>query len=343
MKKIKSASLLVLAAFIWGAAFTAQTVGMEYIGPFTFNGSRFLIGGLVLLPVIFIRKRLASRHNSVTAGTEGAQPDSRHNAATAGPESTSSKSSLPKRTLKSGIICGIVLATASCFQQIGLLYTTPGKAGFITALYVIMVPICGIFLGRKSTWLLYLSAGLAVVGMYFLCLSEGFSISFGDLLVFICALFFTLHILVIDKFAPDVDGIELSCTQFFTAGIICTVLTLIFEFPFPGAGGPAIRLLSTVKIAESVGQFFDSLLAAAIPILYAGALSCGVAYTLQIVGQKNTPPVIASLLLSLESVFSVITAWIILGDALSVREIIGCCIVFAAIVLAQLPIDKSGK
>lgn len=287
MKRLKANLLLVLAAFIWGSAFTAQSAGMEYIGPFTFNGIRFIIGGIVLLPVILITKKV--QHVQSTEGQI-------------------------KRTILSGIVCGTVLAVAASFQQIGMLYTSPGKAGFITALYVIMVPMVGLLFGRKSGILLWLGAGLAVVGMYFLCLSGGVDVNKGDILVFICAICFTAHILVIDRFAPDVNGVSLSCVQFLTAGIICCAV-----IPF------------TEKI------ILADVLSAAIPLLYAGVLSCGVAYTLQIVGQKNTSPVMASLLMSLESVFSVITAWIVLGDALNGREIIGCILVFTAIILAQLP------
>ncbi len=296
MKKYKSNLLLILAAFIWGAAFSAQSVGMEYVGPFTFNGVRFIIGGIVLLPVIFISGRLSRQR------TDAAE------------KSTESKRRELKKLLFSGCICGILLALASSLQQIGLLYTTPGKAGFITALYVILVPLFGTLLGQRSGILIWISAILAVIGMYLLCLSGVGGINAGDVLVLICAVCFSFHILTVDRLAPSLDGIKLSCVQFFTAGIICSVIMFITESPD-----------------------FSSLLDAAIPLLYTGVLSCGVAYTLQIVGQKSTPPTIASLLLSLESVFSVLTAWIVLGASMSTREIIGCCIVFCAIILAQLP------
>ena len=303
MKNLKFNLLLVLAAFIWGAAFVAQSAGMEYIGPFTFNGIRFIIGGITLLPVVLIRRKRSR------TGTPG------NIKATDCDSGASESAGQVRTTIRSGIICGCVLAVASSFQQVGIIYTSAGKAGFITALYVIMVPIFGLLLfKRRSGVQLWIGAALAVVGMYFLCLSGGMSVNKGDILVFICAIFFTLHILTVDKLAPAVDGISLSCVQFFTAGILCSLV---------------------VPFTETVS--LSSVIDAAVPLLYTGVLSCGVAYTLQVVGQKRTSPVLASLLLSLESVFSVITAWIILGDAMSGREILGCLLVFAAIVLAQLP------
>lgn len=287
MKSLKYNLLLVLAAFIWGAAFSAQSAGMDYLGPFTFNAIRFIIGSLVLIPVIVLIDKKKLKNGE--------------------------KVSTFKDNLKAGVLCGIILCTATSFQQIGIIYTSAGKAGFITALYVIMVPIVGIFFGKKNRLLLWISAAMAVCGMYLLTLSGGFGINKGDVLVFICSIVFTLHILVIDKYAPSLDGVKISSIQFMTSGVICAVIV-----PF------------TEKVTLS------SVWDCRIPILYAGILSCGVAYTLQIVGQQKTQPVVASLLLSLESVFSVITAWLFLGESLTGREIIGCVIVFIAIILAQI-------
>lgn len=284
MKSLKSNLLLMLAAIIWGSSFVAQSVGVGYVGPFTFNGVRFIIGGIVLLPVIALRSK-----------TSPSSPSKHH-------------------TLKYGMICGIILVIASSLQQVGIIYTTAGKSGFITALYVILVPFIGLFLGKRSTAMLWISAVLAVGGMYLLCLSESMTINKGDVLTLICAVCFSFHILAVDTFGPHVDGVRLSCTQFFTAGIISMIIAI-----------------ATEDIALS------AILSAYIPLLYSGVMSCGVAYTLQIIGQKNTSPVIASIILSLESVFAVITAWIILGDSLTIRELLGCVIMFAAIVLAQLP------
>lgn len=302
MKKFKSGFMLVLAAFIWGVAFSAQSEAMKTgIGAYSFNGLRFIIGGTVLLPVIFV---INARKKA--AGASRGEVNAAH------------RPGGFKKLLISGIICGIFLAIASNVQQIGLIYTSAGKAGFITALYVILVPIFGLFMGKRSTALLWFSAVLAVVGMYLLCLSESVSINRGDIFVFLSAVGYTFHILAIDKLAPDVDGVSLSCIQFFTSGVISLIIAL-----FSGE----------VITASAIGD-------ALIPLLYTGILSSGVAYTLQVVGQKEaSSPVVASLLLSLESVFAALMAWVILGDRMSMREIFGGCIVFAAIILAQLPVS----
>ena len=222
-----------------------------------------------------------------------------------------------------GICCGIALLIASNLQQIGIFYTTAGKAGFITALYVVLVPICGLFIGKKVRPVIWLCVLASAVGLYLLCMPAegGFGhINKGDLLIMLCALCFTGHILVIDYFSPKVDGVKLSCIQFFVAGI----LSIILMFPLDPALGFDLPSFSTL---------IDSWL----PILYAGVLSCGVAYTLQIVAQADTDPTVASMILCLESVFAVIAGMIILGESMSLREIAGCLIMFAAIVVSQLP------
>lgn len=284
--------LLALTAFIWGSAFVAQSVGMDYLGPFTFNSIRSLMGGIVLLPVIFIlRKNTAGEKTAERYGKGGR-----------------------KTLLAGGICCGAALAAASSLQQIGLMYTSAGKAGFITALYILIVPVMGLFLGRRAGAKVWIGAALAAAGMYFLCITEGFSVSRGDFLVFLCAAIFSVHILVIDYFSPRVDGVCLSCIQFFVCGVLCAVPMLILERP-------------DLRAVLSAWQ----------PLAYAGVLSCGVAYTLQIVAQKNTDPTVASLILSLESVFSVLTGWVVLGERLSGRELFGCVLMFAAVILAQIP------
>lgn len=284
---IKSSLMLFLAAVIWGTAFVAQSVGMDYMGPFTFNGVRFLIGGAVLLPVIRVREK----NKKI--------PDA------------SDKSG---QLLKGGICCGLVLCVASLLQQFGIMYTTVGKAGFLTTLYIIIVPVCGIFLHKKIGAKIWIGAVIAVAGMYLLCINGDFSIGRGDGLVLLCALAFSGHILVVDYFSPKTDSVKLSCIQFLTSGVICTVLALILEKPAPGA-----------------------VLSGWLPVLYTGVFSCGVAYTLQVVGQKNVEPTVASLLLSMESVVSVLAGWAILGQQLSGRELAGCALVFAAVILVQLP------
>lgn len=296
-RSLKNSFLLFLAAFIWGVAFVSQSKGMEYVGPFTFNGIRSLIGAAVLVPVIAFR---AKRKN---------------------PEQ--GQISL-KRNILGGICCGLALTAASMFQQYGILYTTVGKAGFITALYIIFVPIMGIFIRKKVPGTVWISALMAAAGMYLLCIEGSFRVGRGDALVFICALLFSVHILVIDYFSPKADGVLLSCIQFLVCGLVCTSLAFLLE---------------EVRISD--------LLSGAVPILYAGIMSCGVAYTLQVVGQKDMNPTVAALILSLESVISVLAGWLAYkvgflkeDQTLTGRQIFGCVIVFAAVILAQLPLGE---
>lgn len=292
---VRNSLLLLLTATIWGVAFVAQSVSMDYIGGFTFNAVRNLIGALALLPVIWGLGK---------AGSARVQ------------DSSSQTPSDRKTLITGGICCGILLCLASNFQQFGIKYTTVGKAGFITACYIIIVPVIGIFLKKKCGPFIWIAVLLSLGGLYLLCLKpgEGFAIGKGELLVLICAVLFSLHILVIDHFSPLVDGVKMSCIQFLVCGILSGVPALLFESPD-----------------------LSSILAAKIPILYAGVMSCGVAYTLQIVGQKGMNPTVASLILSLESCISVIAGWLILGQSLSSREIFGCVLMFGAIILAQLP------
>ncbi len=289
MKKTElgSSMLLFMTACIWGFAFVAQSVGMDYMGPFTFSFSRFLIGGFVLFPIV-IGKRSKKKRTQ---------------------ESVSFKI-----VMKGGICCGIILCVATLFQQIGMQYTTVGKAGFITTLYIVIVPVLGLFLHKKVQGKVWIAAAVAAFGLYMLCISESFSIMRGDVFVFVSAILFSIHILSIDYFSPRMDGVTLSCIQFFVAGIISIIGAFILENPT-----------------------WDQLLSGAAPILYAGIMSSGVAYTLQIIGQKNLDPTVASLILSIESVISVLAGWIILGESLTLKESFGCLLVFAAVILAQLP------
>ena len=290
MKKeqIKGSLLLFLAAIIWGVAFVAQSVGMDYVGPFTFNCVRTLIGGLVLIPcIVFLNRGKVKKKTDFTE---------------------------KKRLLLGGICCGVALTTGSTLQQFGIMYTTVGKAGFITAFYIIIVPILGLFLGKKCGLSVWISVVIALAGLYFLCITDGFSIGKGDIYVFLGAIAFSIHILVIDYFTQFNDGVKMSCIQFFVCGILCFVPMMLIEHPE----------ISMILLAWK-------------PILYAGVMSCGVAYTLQIVGQKNMNPTVASLILSLESVTSVIAGFLVLHQNLSYRELIGCGLMFVAIVLAQLP------
>lgn len=301
-KEMKSAVLLFLAAFIWGVAFVAQSVGMEYVGPFTFNGCRFLVGGLVLSPFALIRTKKIEKTDEFQQKTPGEQKQYKRTA------------------LIGGLSCGVAICIASTFQQIGMLYTSVGKAGFITALYIVIVPILGIFLKKRVAPVVWLGAVLAAIGFYFLCITGSFSINTGDQLVFLCAVCFSFHIMVIDYFAPKADGVVLSCIQFWFSGIVSAVVAFIVETPA-----------------------LTAIFQAAVPILYAGIFSCGVAYTLQIIGQANMNPTVASLILSLEAVISVLAGWVILKETLTVRQIFGCILVFAAVILAQLPNGKEGQ
>lgn len=299
----KNAVMLMLAAFIWGTAFVAQSVGMDHLGPFTFNGVRNFVGAAALLPCIWLLGRLNTKER-IEDGWKETEPER---------EKLKDKKDL----LTGGIACGVFLFAASSLQQVGLQYTTVGKAGFITACYIIIVPVCGIFLHKKIGGKVWIAVALSLAGLYLLCITEKFTVGKGDLLMFLCALVFSMHIMVIDHFSPKVDGVKMSCIQFFVCGLLSLVPMFILEEPRMGA------------VIKSWA-----------PILYAGVLSSGVAYTLQIVGQKNVNPAVASLLLSLESCFSVLAGWVILKQKLSVREAFGCVLMFAAIILAQLPEKK---
>ncbi len=296
MKKrtARNSFLLFLTATIWGMAFVFQSKGMEFMGPFTFNGIRSVIGALSLLVYLGIVCGMGRKKLSAVDW---------------------------KNTLKAGFWCGILLTAASTFQQYGMVYTTVGKAGFITTLYIIFVPIAGIFFRKKVGAVVWLSALMAAAGMYLLCMTEGFRLGTGDIMVFVCAILFTAHILVIDHYSDKADGVIVSCIQFAMCGLICSVLALIFEKPV-----------------------LDDILPGTGALLYAGVMSCGVAYTLQIVGQRDVNPTVAALILSLESVVATVAGWIAfeLGflkadQTLTGRQIAGCVLVFAAVVLVQIP------
>ncbi len=307
MKKLfSSGSLtLLLAAAIWGVAFVAQSEGMDYVKPFTFNSLRFFLGGLVLLPCIAILDKV--NHT-------GRKPFS-----------------FTPYEIKGGVACGVVLCVASSFQQFGIVSdsTSAGKAAFITSLYVVLVPLFGLFMKKRVPLRIWLCVAMALTGVTVLSADFGGGVVFftGDLLCLACAVVFSLHIMVIDEFSPKTDGVRMSCVQFFVAGIIALPFMLILEKP-------------------GISQILDAWL----PIGYAGALSCGVAYTLQIIGQKKCPPATASIILSLESVFGAISGAIILGvfgdkpeELMNLREISGCAIVFLAVVLAQLCPTEGNK
>lgn len=286
--------LLLLAAFIWGLAFVSQSKGMDYMGPLTFNGVRSVIGAFVLTLYLLIKRK--------AEGDKARKLDW-------------------KVTIKAGVCCGLALTAASTLQQYGIMYTTVGKAGFITTLYIIFVPIAGIFFKKKVSLVVWIGAIMAAAGMYLLCMTESLRLSVGDILVFLCAIVFSAHILLVDHFAPQTDGVVISCIQFTVCGILCTSGALVLEAPTFG------------QIWGGIGS-----------LAYAGVLSCGVAYTLQIVGQDGVNPTVAALLLSLESVFATVSAWIAFkigflttDQTMTARQIAGCLLVFAAVILVQLP------
>ena len=293
-KKAKANILLFITAFIWGTAFVAQKAG-TMLEPFTYNGIRMVIGSMALLPVIAIFSR-----NKAT-------------------ELTAEEKQAERGTLiKGGISCGLVLFTASNLQQFGLYFETDaGKAGFITALYIVMVPVLGIFLKKRVSLRMWMCVLIGAVGFYLLTMAgkgSGFTLEKGDFFVLLCAFVFSLHILVVDHFSPKCDGIKLSCMQFFVAGVLGLIMMGIFETPI-----------------------LADILECWLPILYTGVLSAGVAYTLQIIAQKDTDPTTASLIMSLEAVFAVLAGVAIYSEKLTMYELIGCIVIFAAVIISQLP------
>lgn len=288
-KEIKSVFILLLTAAIWGFAFVAQRVGMGFLGAFTFNGIRFALGSISLLPVIYFFDKKFKSENSA----ERVDADI-------------------KTTIKSGVIAGCILYIAASLQQVGLIYTTAAKAGFITSLYIVLVPILGIFLKQKTHSTTWIGAITAAVGLYFLSINEGFTIEFGDLLQVIGALFWAVHIQVIDKFVKKVDAIKLSSTQFAT----CSVLSLITAFIFED--------INTSGVIDAI-----------VPLLYGGVMSAGVAYTLQAVGQRYAKPSHAAIALSMEAVFAAIGGILILNETMSLRGYLGCALMLAGMLISQ--------
>ena len=298
-KKLKSDIMLLITAIIWGSAFVAQKAG-TVLEPFTYNGIRMLIGGLVLIPVIFLFKKINKE-----------DPDSV-------PKTELEKQAEKKTLMIGGLSCGVVLCIASSLQQFGMFFDTDaGKTGFITSLYIVIVQILGLFLHKKVKPVIWFCVALGAVGFYLLCMAGkggSFTLTTGDMFVLLCAFAFSCHILVVDYFAPKCDGIKLSCIQFLTAGIIGIVCMLIFESPV-------------------IADILDCWL----PILYCGVFSSGIAYTLQVLGQEHAEPSVASLILSLESVFAVLFGVLLIGESLTLYEGIGCVVIFIAVIISQLP------
>lgn len=289
--KLKGSLSILLATVIWGSAFVAQSIGLDHIGPFTFLAIRGSLAVLTLLLLISLQNR-GSFLNTLTN----------------------------KRLWLAGIPCGIALFIATGLQQVGLLYTTAGKGGFITSMYLVLVPIFGLFVRRKPPKTAVLSVVIAAVGLYFISGAGLTSINIGDAMMLLCAVAFAVQILLIDRFSPGLDSIALNMAQCLICTILCGIVTLLFEDPKA-----------------------DNILACWLPLVYAGVLSMGIAYTLQIVGQKKLEPTIASLLMSFESVFAVLSGWIILGETLTLTEFFGCALVMGGILLTQIPSKKAAQ
>lgn len=294
-KETRGILLLLLTALIWGCAFVAQSVGAETIEPFTFQAVRSLIGGAVLLPaVVFKTKKKARANNGFPYSAKQA-----------------------KTLILGSLICGVILCAASCLQQTGIAFTTVGKAGFITSMYILIVPILGLFFGQKVPVKIWGCILLAAAGLFLLCMTKELRLSRGDALMALCALLFAAHILAVDYFSPRTEGLILACLQFFVSAITAGAGMLLWEHPC-----------------------WEAVFSAWPALLYAGGLSCGIGYTLQILGQKTCRPAIASLIMSLESVFSLLAGTVLLGEIPTIKEIAGCALMFIAIVLAQLPSRK---
>lgn len=304
-KQLSHSLILLITALIWGVSFVAQSTGGDLIGPYSFNCIRSFIGAIVLIPVIILLDKSGLTHKK-------------------------SQSKQDRKVLiLGGVSCGVIMFVASNIQQLGLYFgASAGKAGFLTACYILIVPILGLFLKKRCGWNIWIGVIIALFGLYLLCMKGSLSLTLADGLILCCAFAFAIHILVVDYFSPKVDGVRMSCIQFF----VCGILTAIPMFFVDMKGS-----FSYISQWSEPFVSYDVWIA----LLYAGILSCGVAYTLQIIGQKNMNPTIASLIMSLESVFSVIAGWLILGQTMSSREIAGCCLLFFAIILAQIPFKKS--
>ncbi len=297
--KRRNSFILALTSFIWGISFVAQSEGGDAIGPYSFNSIRSFIGAIFLVIIISITDKVGL---------------------TKKPETKSQKKTL----LYGGVFCGIMLCIATNLQQMGIYLGTPaGKAGFLTACYILLVPILGLFFKKKCGINVWIGVVITLIGLYLLCINGRFYIQLSDLLVMICSVCFSIHIMIIDKYSPLVDGLRMSCIQFFVTGILTAIPMIFVDINGAGALNAWLTRFNNID--------------AWISLLYAGIFSCGIAYTLQIIGQKGVNPTIASLIMSLESVFSVLAGWVILREKLSVKELFGCLLIFVAVCLAQLP------
>lgn len=296
-RKMTGNLLLLFTAMIWGTSFVFQRVGMDNIGPITFSAARMVLSAVAVSAVAFLPELFTKKGS---------------------PKNGEDEVLIKRNTLRGGVLCGVFLAGGTLLQQIGVVYTTAGKAGFITAMYMLLVPVVNFLLFKKKNNLrVWLAVMIGVFGMYLLCVTEGFNLTLGDTLICLCAFMFCGHILCCDHYAPQGDAVKISAIQFIVSAIICTVFAFAMEEPA-----------------------WEQIVSAATPIFYCGLISGGLGFTLQIVAQKFTDPTIASLLMSLESVFAVLAGALLLGERMSGRELLGCIVMFAAIVLVQLPEKK---
>lgn len=298
MKKMRGELILLLAAILWGTCFVFQKMGMDYIGAYTLGAFRFIIGAMVLTPVIVLLNKIQHKKHPKDMEINGGFLD--------------------KQLYIGGIICGTALFAAASLQQIGLKYTTAGKAGFLTSLEIVLVAAIMIFLTKKVQINIVVAVLLAIAGMYLLCMVDGFYLEIGDAYELAGVVFWAMQILAIDKYVKKVDGIKLSFIQFITTGILSCIFMFLFENPE-----------------------WSDIQNGAVPILYTSIIEVAVAYTLQIIGQRYTSPTVAAVILSLESVFSAISGGVILGEKLSIREIIGCVFMLTAVMITQLPSSNS--
>ena len=306
---LKGMILLLIADLVWGFAFVAQSVGMEHLNAFAFNSIRNFIGVIALLPIFFWN--LYKQQKNATR-TESQSPSV---SMTKQPATSALSKIFTKNLIVGGLICGTALCLASNFQQLGIEQSTVGKSAFITTLYIIFVPILGIFLKKKVPPQVWFGVGTAIIGLYLLCMKdEVFVLTIGDIYLLLCAFFFTLQITAVEHFAEKTDGIALSMMEFFVTGVLSGIVTIFTEIPT-----------------------WNDIMACALPLLYAGAISCGVGYTLQIMGQKHLQATVASLIMSFESVIATLAGWLLLKEVLSTKELIGCGLVFIAVILTQLP------
>ena len=288
--------ILIFVAFIWGTAFAVQRIGMEHIEPITFTAARMSLATVVVGAVSMLQKKKSFSDEN-------------------------EKIEYRKNTLLGGLLCGAFLVSASIFQQVGIVYTTAGKAGFITALYILLVPILSFLIfKKKNTLLVWAGVIIGVIGMYLLCMKESLRLSYGDALICVCAILFSGHILCCDHYAKRGNPIRISSIQFTVTAVVSWIIAFIVETPS-----------------------MDKIISAAVPILYCGLISAGLGYTLQMIAQRLTEPTIASMLMSLESVFAVLGGAVLLNERMSLREIAGCIIMFIAIILVQLPVSRDAS